>query len=114
MSRRLDGGSQRAQVPALPAPERGMSRRLDGGSQRAQVPALPAQERGTAVDALMRWEWEGGAPASVRDRDQVKPSPVPRRRREMRSRLATDGALTAYRKGGVDGRLGVSEWEEQR
>ena len=45
MSRRLDGGSQRAEVPALPAPERVFGRRLDGGSQRAEVPALPAPER---------------------------------------------------------------------
>ncbi len=45
MSRSLDGGSQRAEVPALPAPERGSARRLDGGGKRAQVPALPAPER---------------------------------------------------------------------
>jgi 3-phenylpropionate/trans-cinnamate dioxygenase ferredoxin reductase component len=54
MSRRLDGGSQRAEVPARPAPERAMSRRLDGGSQRAEVPARPAPERvmnGTVVIA---------------------------------------------------------------
>ena len=45
MSRRLDGGEQRAEVPALPAPERVQSRRLDGGEQSAEVPALPALER---------------------------------------------------------------------
>ena len=44
MSRRLDGGDQGAEVPALPAPER-VSRRLDGGDQGAEVPALPAPER---------------------------------------------------------------------
>jgi hypothetical protein len=30
-----------------------------------------------SFDALMRWEWEGGAPASIRDRDeaaQTKPA----------------------------------------
>jgi hypothetical protein len=45
MSRRLDGGSPIAEVPALPAPERAWSRRLDGGSPIAEVPALPAPER---------------------------------------------------------------------
>jgi hypothetical protein len=45
MRRRLDGAEQRAEVPALPALERGMRRRLDGAEQRAEVPALPALER---------------------------------------------------------------------
>jgi arsenite methyltransferase len=45
MSRRLDGGDQIVEVPALPAPERILSRRLDGGDQIAEVPALPAPER---------------------------------------------------------------------
>ena len=45
MSRRLDGGSQGAEVPALPVPEREPSRRLDGGGQGAEVPALPVPER---------------------------------------------------------------------
>jgi hypothetical protein len=45
MSRRLDGGSQRAEVSALPALERMQGRRLDGGSQRAEVSALPVLER---------------------------------------------------------------------
>ena len=42
MSRRLDGGSLGAEVPAVPAPERVLSRRLDGGSLGAEVPAVPA------------------------------------------------------------------------
>ena len=45
MSRRLDGGSQGAEAPAWPAPERVLSRRLDGGSQGAEAPAWPAPER---------------------------------------------------------------------
>ena len=47
MSRRLDGGDQRAEVPALPAPERAWSRRLDGGVQ----PASTWQSRPKSEDA---------------------------------------------------------------
>ena len=32
-----------------------MSRRLDGGSQRAEVPAWPAPERGTARTAVLAY-----------------------------------------------------------
>jgi dTDP-glucose 4,6-dehydratase len=45
LSRRLDGGEQRAESAALPPPERKLSRRLDGGEQRAESAALPTPER---------------------------------------------------------------------
>jgi hypothetical protein len=45
MSRRLDGGEQGAEVPALPALERELRRRLGGGEQGAEVPAWPALEQ---------------------------------------------------------------------
>ena len=69
MSRRLDGGSQGAEAPACAGVGRSPGLRA-----LERVPALPAPEWGLTVDALMRWEWEGGASAAVRDRDQVTPS----------------------------------------
>ena len=44
MSRRLDGGSKRAQVPAPPAPEREMSKRIEVEEARALWLEAPEEE----------------------------------------------------------------------